>query len=46
MYIKLQNNFIKTFNYFTENKCLWKNFKNYFVLLIPTKILKRVMWYG
>jgi len=46
MYIKLQNNFIKTFNYFTANKCLWKNFKNYFVLLIPTKILKRVMWYG
>lgn len=44
--LKLNGNFIKTLNYFMRTKDLWEDFKNYFLLIFPKKILKKYMWYN
>ena len=44
--LKLNDNFIKTLNYFMRTKDLWEDFKNYFLLIFPKKILKKYMWYN
>ncbi len=43
--IKLQGVFLKTIKYFFKKKNLQYKFKNILVLLLPTKLLKSILWY-
>ena len=45
MNIKLNKNFFHTFKFFFKNLHLMKNLRNFLLLITPSYILKKVMWY-
>ena len=42
---KLNKNFFHAFKFFFKNPHLMKNLKNYLLLITPSYILKKIMWY-
>ncbi len=45
MHIKLNKNFFHAFKFFFNSSHLMKNLRNYLLLIIPSFILKKIMWY-
>ena len=43
--IKLNKNFFYTLNFFLKSTYLMKNLRNYLLLIVPSFILKKIMWY-
>ena len=43
--IKLNKNFFYTFKFFFKSVYLMKNLRNYLLLITPSHILKKIMWY-
>ena len=45
MFLKLEKNFLLTLKFFIDRKNVYKNLKNFFILLAPVFVLKKIMWY-
>ena len=43
--IKFTQSFLKTFQFFLSSKLLKKNIKNYLLLILPSFILKKILWF-
>ena len=43
--MKLNKNFFYTLKFFFKSSLLIKNLRNYFLLITPKFILKKIMWY-
>ena len=43
--IKLNKNFFYTLKFFLKSTYLMKNLRNYLLLIAPSFILKKIMWY-